>query len=118
MIHLLGLFKNPLFRMIGSKTIGMISHKLEKDKIIKAKEIEAAKTISVEQIRQQEHSLKDEWIVLVFLTLTICHFIPALQPTMERGWEILKNASDYYWIILLTIVGGSFGVNTIRKFKK
>ena len=118
MIHLLGLLKNPLFRMIGSKTIGMISHKLEKDKIIKGKEIEAAKTISVEQIRQQEHSLKDEWIVLVFLTLTICHFIPALQPTMERGWEILKNASDYYWIILLTIVGGSFGVNTIRKFKK
>ena len=69
MIHLLGLFKNPLFRMIGSKTVGMITHKLEKDKIIKAKEIEAAKTISVEQIRQQEHSLKDEWIVLVFLTL-------------------------------------------------
>ena len=118
MIHLLGLLKNPLFRMIGSKTIGMINHKLEKDKIIKAKEIEAAKTISVEQIRQQEHSLKDEWSVLVFLTLTIRHLIPALQPTMERGWEILKNASDYYWIILLTIVGGSFGVSTVKKFKK
>ena len=118
MIHLLGLFKNPLFRLIANKTVGAISHKLKKDEIVKQKELDAASQISIEQIRQQEHSLKDEWIVLVFLILTICHFIPALQPTMERGWEILKNASDYYWIILLTIVGGSFGVNTIRKFKK
>jgi len=118
MIHLLGLLKNPLFRMIGSKTIGLISHKLEKDKIIKAKEIEAAKTISVEQIRQQQHSWKDEWIVLVFTIIFIFHFIPFFQPTMQKGWEILASASDYWWFIILTIVGGSFGVSTIKKFKK
>mgnify|MGYP001250284048 FL=1 len=118
MIHLLGLLKNPLFRMIGSKTIGLISHKLEKDKIIKAKEIEAAKTISVEQIRQQQHSWKDEWIVLVFTIIFIFHFIPYFQPTMQKGWEILASASDYWWFIILTIVGGSFGVSTIKKFKK
>ena len=33
---------------------------MEKDKIIRAKEIEAVKTVSVEQVRQQEHSIKDE----------------------------------------------------------
>ena len=104
--------------MIGSKTIGLISHKLEKDKIIKAKEIEAAKTISVEQIRQQQHSWKDEWIVLVFTIIFIFHFIPYFQPTMQKGWEILASASDYWWFIILTIVGGSFGVSTIKKFKK
>ncbi len=104
--------------MIGSKTIGLISHKLEKDKIIKAKEIEAAKTISVEQIRQQQHSWKDEWIVLVFTIIFIFHFIPFFQPTMQKGWEILASASDYWWFIILTIVGGSFGVSTIKKFKK
>ena len=104
--------------MIGSKTIGLISHKLEKDKIIKAKEIEAAKTISVEQIRQQQHSWKDEWIVLVFTIIFIFHFIPFFQPTMQKGWEILASASDYWLFIILTIVGGSFGVSTIKKFKK
>ena len=104
--------------MIGSKTIGLISHKLEKDKIIKAKEIEAAKTISVEQIRQQQHSWKDEWIVLVFTIIFIFHFIPFFQPTMQKGLEILASASDYWWFIILTIVGGSFGVSTIKKFKK
>ena len=47
------------------KVIGGIQHKMEKDKIIKAKEIEAAKTVSVEQIRQQEHSIKDEILTLL-----------------------------------------------------
>jgi hypothetical protein len=37
---------------------------------------------------------------------------------MQRGWEILEFASDYWWFIILTIVGASFGVSTIKKFKK
>ena len=35
----LALIKNPLTRMIGSKIIGGIQHKLTKDKIIREKEI-------------------------------------------------------------------------------
>ena len=118
MIHLLGFLKNPLFKLVADKTIGAISHKLEKDKIIKAKVIEAAKTVSVEQIKQQEHSLKDEWLTLVFSGIIICHFIPALQPAMSTGWDILTKANDYFWIIILTIVGGSFGMNLTNKMKK
>jgi hypothetical protein len=118
MIHLLGLLKNPLFRMIGSKTVGLITHKLEKDKIIKAKEIEAAKTISVEQIRQQENSIKDEWLCFFFTIIFGLHFIPYFQDTMARGWEILKMADPMFWYIILTIVGASFGVTTMNKFKK
>ena len=38
-----GLLNNPITKIITEKTVGAISHKLEKDKIIKAKEIEAAK---------------------------------------------------------------------------
>jgi hypothetical protein len=50
MIQFLGLLKNPLTKIIAEKTFGAIQHKLDKDKIIKAKEIEAVKTVSVEQI--------------------------------------------------------------------
>jgi hypothetical protein len=116
MIHLLKLINNPLTKIIANKTIGAIQHKLEKDKIIKAKEIEAVKTVSVEQIRQQENSFKDEWLVVVFSLVFMAHFIPQFQETMLRGWEILEYASDYFWIIILTIVGASFGVNTVKKF--
>ena len=118
MIQFLGLLKNPIFKLVADKTMGAISHKLEKDKIIKAKEIDAAKSISVEQIKQQEHSLKDEWLCLFFTMLMACHFIPAFQPTMERGWEILQKADPMFWYIILTIVGASFGVTTMNKFKK
>ena len=112
----LKLLSNPLTKIIANKTIGAIQHKLEKDKIIKAKEIEAVKTVSVEQIRQQENSFKDEWLVVVFSLIFVFHFVPQFQDTMLRGWEILEYASDYFWIIILTIVGASFGVNTVEKF--
>lgn len=118
MIHLLGLLKNPLTKIIAEKTFGAIQHKLDKDKIIKAKEIEAVKTVSVEQIRQQEHSWKDEWLVVFFTILMACHFLPFAQDTMERGWSILEKADPMFWYIILTIVGASFGVTTMNKLKK
>ena len=61
---ILPILKNPLTKIVAEKTVGAIQHKLEKDKIIKAKEIEAAQNVSVEQIRQQENSFKDEWLVI------------------------------------------------------
>lgn len=118
MIHLLKLINNPLTQLITQKVVGGIKNKIEKDKIIKAKEIEAVKTVSVEQIRQQESSYKDEWLVVVFSLIFLAHFVPAFQDSMLRGWEILEYASDYFWIIILTIVGASFGVNTVKKFKE
>jgi hypothetical protein len=120
-----GLLNNPITKLVAEKTIGAVQHKMEKDKIIKAKEIEAAKTVDVakigvqlEQVRQQENSWKDEWITVVFTLVFVAHFVGPLQPFMEKGWQILGQANDYYWIIVLTIVGGAFGVTTLKKFKK
>ena len=120
-----GLLSNPITKLITEKTVGAISHKIEKDKIIKAKEIEAAAKVDVakigvqmEQLRQTANSWTDEWLPLTSSGIFICHFIGPLQPYMNRGWEILAQANDYYWVIILTIVGGSFGVSTLKKFKK
>ena len=125
MIQLLGLLKNPFVKIIADKTIGAITHKLEKDKIIKAKEIEAATKLDVakvgvqlEQVKQQQNSWKDEWLCLFFTVLMACHFIPATQNAMEKGWDILQKADPMFWYIILTIVGASFGVTTMNKLKK
>ena len=101
-----------------NKVSSHFQHKAEKTKIIRAAEIEAAKTISVEQIKQQENSFKDEWLVIFFTVLMACHFIPYTQDTMQRGWEILKFADPMFWYIILTIVGASFGVTTMNKIGK
>ena len=55
---ILPILKNPLTRIVADKTIGAIQHKMEKNKIIRATEIEAEKSVSIEQIKQQEHSLR------------------------------------------------------------
>ena len=34
-----GLLNNPITKLVAEKTIGAVQHKMEKDKIIKAKEI-------------------------------------------------------------------------------
>ena len=116
MIPLLGLLKNPLTKIIAEKTFGAITHKLKKDAIIREKEIQNAQNIDLQSIKSSDNSLKDEWLVIVFSLIFLAHFIPALQEAMLRGWEILELASDYFWIIILTIVGGSFGSSSITKF--
>ena len=112
------LLKNPLTKIIAEKTFGAIQHKLQKDKIVREKELDAASQISIEQIKQQEHSWKDEWLCLFFTILMACHFIPAFQPAMDKGWDILQKADPMFFYIILTIVGASFGVTTMNKLKK
>lgn len=94
---ILPVLKNPLTRMIGQKVIGGIQHKIEKDKIIKAKEIEAIKTVNVEQIKASTTSWKDEYLVVIFGLVFVANFVPQLQDYMERGWQILESADPLFW---------------------
>ena len=109
--------KNPLTRLIGQKVIGGIQNKIEKDQIIKAIEIEAANTVSVEQIRQQEHSIKDEILTIKISLIFLFLFLPFSQPYMERGFEILKNAPTEFWWAILIVYSGSFGMSTLKNIK-
>ena len=135
MLPFLGFLSNPITKLVADKVIGAATHAMEKKKIIRQAEIEATANIDYakieaqkavhkaeqavlkQQIKSGQSSLKDEWITLVFTILLICHFIEPLQPSMMRGWEMLGTAPDMFWVIMLTIVGGSFGVNTVNKWK-
>ena len=112
------LLKNPLTKLIAEKTIGAVTHKLKKDAIIKQKELDHVQSVDVQSLKSSDNSLKDEWLVIVFSLIFVAHFVPVLQEAMMRGWEILELASDYFWIIILTIVGGSFGSSGITKLLK
>ena len=122
---ILPILKNPITRMIGSKVIGGIQHKLEKDKIIRAKEIEAASSLDIakvgvqmEQVRQQTNSWKDEYLVVFYTLIFGLHFLPWTQPWCDRAWDALGKADPMFWYIILTMVGASFGVTTLNKIKK
>jgi len=112
------LFKNPIISVIADKTIGAIQHNLEVRKIERIAEIEAAKSVQIQQVLSGEKSWKDEWLTLFFSLILALHFIPQTQPFMIAGWGILKQAPSEFWWIILTIVSGSFGMNIMDKFKK
>jgi|TARA_R100001460_G_scaffold65618_1_gene105959 hypothetical protein len=111
----LPLLKNPLTRIVVDKTVGAIQHKMEKDKIVRAKEIEAEKNVSVEQIRSSKNSIKDEVLTIKIALIFLCLFIPQTQPYMEKGFEILKNAPQEFWWAVLIVYSGSFGLSTVSK---
>lgn len=112
---ILPLLKNPLTRIVVDKTVGAIQHKMEKDKIIRAKEIEAEQNVSVEQIKSAKGSIKDEVLTIKITLIFLFLFIPQTQPYMEKGFEILKNAPTEFWWAILIVYSGSFGLSTISK---
>ena len=114
---ILPILKNPLTRIVADKTIGAIQHKMEKNKIIRAKEIEAVKTVSVEQVRQQEHSIKDEILTLLISAIFVFTFLPFSHPYMTKGFEILKSAPTEFWCAVLIVFSGSFGMSTLKNIK-
>tara|TARA_Y100000766_G_scaffold284989_1_gene305760 strand:- start:3376 stop:3780 length:405 start_codon:yes stop_codon:yes gene_type:complete len=110
-----GLLKNPVVDLVVSKTSGAIQHKIDKDKIIRAKEIEGATKTDLALINAQKDSIKDEIVTATFMLLLLGHFVPYTQPFMARGWEILKNADPMFWIIISIVVSASMGVTGIQK---
>ena len=87
-------------------------HEFSKDK-----EIEAVKTVSVEQVRQQEHSIKDEILTILISAIFVFTFLPFSQPYMTKGFEILKSAPTEFWWAVLIVFSGSFGMSTLKNIK-
>ena len=71
---LLPLMKNPIAKLVVDKSINAINHSMEKKKIIRAKEIEAEKNVSIEQIKSAKGSIKDE-----VLTIKITIILPLIS---------------------------------------
>ncbi len=117
-LKLTKLFSNPLTKYVGEKVIGHFSHKAEVLKNERVAEIEASKSVQVQQIKSAEASWKDEYLTVVFTAILVAHFIPSAMPFMAQGWELLKSAPQEFWWVILTIVSGSFGMHLMDKFKK
>ena len=114
---LMPLLKNPLARLLVSKTIEKVSHHLEKEKIIRVREIEAAKSVSISNIKASSSSFRDELLTIIISAILICCFLPYTQPSMIRGFEIMQQAPKEFWWAVLIVFSGSFGINSINKFR-
>ena len=88
-----------------------------KSKILLSKETSVA---DWERIMAQgsRSSWKDEWFVIILsLPLILC-WIPAAEGWVERGFEQLNKAPDWYFYSLGIAISASFGVRGATAFFK
>ena len=136
MIPFLSILSNPITKIVADKVIGGVKHSMEKKAIQRNAEIEAARSIDYAKIEAQKaidkadaevrkaqadgmsKSFKDEFLVIFWCAVIAATFFEPTQPHMIKGWEVLKQAPTEVWYVILTITAGSFGANTIAKWKK
>ena len=61
--------------------------------------------------------MMDEVIIIFFLGLFVCHFIPAMQLYMEKGWQAMgyNCALWYFEFVIVGIAVSKLGL--IRLFR-
>tara|TARA_R110000850_G_scaffold121614_2_gene239381 strand:- start:686 stop:1030 length:345 start_codon:yes stop_codon:yes gene_type:complete len=76
--------------------------------------------ISWEQsaIEASKDSWKDEAWTVAFIAIVIGSFIPGLQPYMSEGFANLEKAPSWFQWAMYASIAASFGIRTMKGFKK
>ena len=136
MIPFLSILSNPITKLVADKVVSGAKHAMEKKAMVRNAELEAIKQTDFAKIKKEEamakadaavrkaqadgmsKSFKDEFLVIFWCAVIAATFFEPTQPHMIKGWEVLKQAPTEVWYVFLTITAGSFGANTIAKWKK
>jgi hypothetical protein len=69
-------------------------------------------------IEASKDSWKDELWTLVFVAILLANFIPPLQDSMARGFANLEETPLWVQWGMYASIAASFGIRTVRGFKK
>jgi len=69
-------------------------------------------------IEASKDSFKDELWTVVFVLILCANFVPPLQDTMARGFENLETTPLWVQWGMYASIAASFGIRTVRGFKK
>ena len=109
MIHLLKLFNNPLTKMAMSKVSSHFEHKAQKQKVIRAAEIEAAKDVDITRIKSQDQSYKDEILMLWLIGMLTTGWFPQTRENFREWVSIINDLPDSVWYLVIIVFTASFG---------
>ena len=76
--------------------------------------------ISWEQaaIQASNNSWKDEAWTVAFIAIIMCSFVPPLQPYMKEGFANISAAPEWFQWACFSSIAASFGIRTMKGFKK
>jgi hypothetical protein len=87
-----------------------------KDWLSNKQEVEKAKAIArIEHVKNGIPGYSDEYLVLVWSYPFIAAFIPALQPSVEAGFEFMEAMPDWYVGGFITVSFAVFGIDKLFK---
>jgi hypothetical protein len=109
MIPLLGILKNPLTKMVFNKATEHFKHKAEKQKVIRAAEIEAAKDVDITRIKSQDQSYKDEILMLWLIGMLTTGWFPSTRENFREWVSIINDLPDSVWYLVIIVFTASFG---------
>ena len=109
MIHLLKIFNNPLTKMVINKATDHFKHKAEKQKVIRAAEIEAAKDVDITRIKSQDQSYKDEILMLWLIGMLTTGWFPSTRENFREWVAIINDLPDSVWYLVIIVFTASFG---------
>ncbi len=69
-------------------------------------------------IQASNNSWKDEAWTIAFIAIIVCSFVPPLQPYMKEGFANIEAAPQWFQWSCYASIAASFGVRTMRGFKK
>ena len=114
MIHLLKLFNNPLVKMGINKVSSHFQHKAEKQKVIRAAEIEAAKDVDITRIKSQDQSYKDEILMLWLIGMLTTGWFPGTRENFREWVSIINELPDSVWYLVIIVFSASFGTRITK----
>ena len=110
---------------ISNSLIGLVTAQIDGKAKVKAAEAVtkmkiATGEISWEQaaIEASKDSWKDEAWTVAFIAIVIGSFIPPLQPYMAEGFANLDRAPSWFQWAMYASIAASFGIRTMKGFKK
>ena len=62
--------------------------------------------------QNRDKTIMEEVIILFFVGLFVCHFIPAMQPYMHKGWQSMgyQGAPWYFEFVIVGIAVSTLGL--------
>ena len=114
MLQFLSLLKNPLTKKVINKATDHFKHKAEKQKVIRAAEIEAAKDVDITRIKSQDQSYKDEILMLWLIGMLTTGWFPGTRENFREWVAIINDLPDSVWYLVIIVFSASFGTRITK----
>ena len=110
-----------IFSSLTGLATSYIDSKAQKQLIdaeIRKKQLTGEIDWELEAIRGAQNSRKDELWTIVFVLILAANFVPSLQDTMAVGFANLETTPLWVQWGMYASIAASFGIRTVKGFKK